>query len=246
MMNIEVQFLPLPLELDFLSSRTVVVIDVLRATSVMVHAMAEGAAEVVPVATVEEAFQRAKSYPAGTTLLGGERESRKIEGFDLGNSPREYGAERVEGKRLILTTTNGTRAFQLACAGYEVIAGSFFNIEAVVRRCVQLNRDLLIFLSGDRGNFSIEDAACAGMLVEGILKKSEKRVSLTDAAHCALILYQRLQENLLGAFHLSRHGKELIDIGAADDLLYCTQVNITSLVPTFRDGVIRSPIPRDA
>ncbi len=239
MMTIDVQLLPFPLDPEFLSSRTVVVIDVLRATSVMVQAVAEGAVEIVPVAAVEEAFQRARSYPAGTTLLGGERESRTIEGFNLGNSPREYIAERVKGKRLILTTTNGTRAFQLVSKGYEVMAGSFFNIDATAQRCVQSNRDLLIFLSGDRGNFSIEDAACGGMLVEEILKKSENRVGLADAAHCALILYQRFEENLLGAFHLSRHGKELIDVGAADDLIYCAQTNITSLVPTLRDGVIK-------
>src|SRR3972149_10756046 len=119
-MNIDIQLLPLPLDPDFLSPRTVVVIDVLRATSVMVHAMLEGAIEIGPVATVEEAFQKAKAYPSGTTLLGGERGSLKIEGFDLGNSPREYVAERVKGKRLILTTTNGTRAFQLVSAGSEV------------------------------------------------------------------------------------------------------------------------------
>ena len=119
------------------------------------------------------------------------------------------------------------------------MVGSFFNIEATARRCLQLNRDLLIFLSGDEGNFSVEDAVCGGMLIEEILKKGEKRVGLMDAAHGALILYQRFEENLLGAFHLSRHGKELIDIGAAEDLLYCTQTNLTSLVPTFRNGVIR-------
>jgi 2-phosphosulfolactate phosphatase len=216
-----------------------VVIDVLRATSVIVHAMSEGAIEIVPVATVEDAFQKVKAYPSGTTLLGGERESRKVEGFDLGNSPREYAAERVKGKRLILTTTNGTKAFHFVSAGSEVMVGSFFNIEATARRCVQLKRDLLIFLSGDEGNFSIEDAVCGGMLIEEILKKEAKRIGLTDAAHCALILYQRFEENLLGAFHLSRHGKELIDIGAAEDLLYCTQTDITALVPTFRDGVIK-------
>jgi len=238
-MNIDLQLLPLPLNPDFLSRRAVVVIDVLRATSVIVHAMSEGAIEIVPVATVEDAFQKVRAYPPGTTLLGGERESRKIEGFDLGNSPREYVAERVKGKRLILTTTNGTKAFHFVSAGSEVMVGSFFNIGATARRCVQLKRDLLIFLSGDEGNFSIEDAVCGGMLIEGILKKEEKRTGLTDAAHCALIFYQRFEENLLGAFHLSRHGKELIDIGAAEDLLYCTQTDITALVPTFRDGVIK-------
>jgi 2-phosphosulfolactate phosphatase len=119
------------------------------------------------------------------------------------------------------------------------MAGSFFNIEATVRRCLQLDRNLLFFLSGDEGSFSIEDAVCGGMMIDGILKGTERHIGLTDAAHGALILYQRFEENLLGAFHLSHHGKELIDIGAGEDLLYCTQTDITSLVPTFRDGVIK-------
>ena len=89
-MDIDIQFIPSPPHPKLLSNRVVVVIDVLRATSVMVHALSEGALEIIPVATVEEAFQRVKTFPSGTTLLGGERESRKIEGFDLGNSPKEY------------------------------------------------------------------------------------------------------------------------------------------------------------
>src|SRR4030066_2262346 len=120
-MRIDIQLIPLPPKSNFLLKRAVVVIDVLRATSVIVHAMSEGAIEIVPVATVEDAFQKVKAYPPGTTLLGGERGSRKIEGFDLGNSPREYVAERVRGKRLILTTTNGTRAFHLVSSGSEVM-----------------------------------------------------------------------------------------------------------------------------
>src|SRR4030065_2456502 len=110
-MEVDVQFLPVGPPFEFLSNRAVGVIDVLRATSVIVHAISRGAMEIIPVITVDEAFRMAKNFPAGTTLLGGERGSRKIPGFDLGNSPREYVAEKVRGKRLILTTTNGTQAF---------------------------------------------------------------------------------------------------------------------------------------
>ena len=102
---------PCPPNPNLLSNRVVVVIDVLRATSVMAHAMSQGALEIIPVATVEEAFQMAKVFPRGSIILGGERESKNIPGFDLGNSPTEYVAERVRGKKFILTTTNGTKAF---------------------------------------------------------------------------------------------------------------------------------------
>ena len=238
-MNIDIQLIPFPLNPEMLSERVVIVIDVLRATSVITHALSQGALEIFPVATVEEAFQFAKTFPPGTTLLGGEKDTRRIEGFDLGNSPKEYIAEKVKEKRLILRTTNGTKAFHLVSSGKEVMVCSFFNIRAVAKRCVEIERDLLIFPSGDEGNFSLEDTVCGGMLIDLIIKRGKKPIALTDAAHAAHILYQRFEANLLEAFHLSHHGNKLIDLRLGDDLLYCAQTDITPLVPIFRDGVIR-------
>jgi 2-phosphosulfolactate phosphatase len=238
-MHIDIQFLPFSPDPSTLSRRTIVVIDVLRATSVIVHAISQEALEVLPVATVEEAFQLAKNFSQGATLLGGERGSKKIEGFDLGNSPREYIAEKVKGKRLILTTTNGTKAFHSVSSGKEIMAGSFFNIGATARRCLDLGQDLLIFPSGDEGRFSLEDTVCGGMLIDRILNKGKRRVTLTDASQSALILYQRFKKNLVEAVHLSTHGRDLIERGFEDDLAYCAQIDITDIVPTFRNGVIR-------
>ena len=238
-MHIDILFVPSPLNPDFLSNRAVVVIDVLRATSVMVHAMSQGTIEIIPVGTVEEAFQMAKTFPRGTTLLGGERGSRKIEGFDLGNSPKEYVAEKVKGRRLILTTTNGTKAFRLVSSGREIMVGSFFNIGATAQRCFELNKDLLIFPSGDEGNFSLEDTVCGGMLIDVILRKGGKTIGLTDSSCAAHLLYQRFRDQLVEALRLSNHGKDLIDLGLGDDLPYCTQTDIIDLVPIFREGVIK-------
>jgi 2-phosphosulfolactate phosphatase len=208
----------------------------------MVQAMSQGASEIIPLATVEEAFQMAKAFPKGFILLGGERESKNIPGFDLGNSPKEYAAERVKGKKLILTTTNGTRAFHVVSSGKEILAGSFLNIGAVAQRCLELNRDLFIFPSGDGGKFSLEDTLCGGMLIDLITRKEKEHLSLTDASYSAQILYQRFKDNLLEAFHLSHHGKELINRGFEDDLAYCAQIDMTDIVPVFRDGVIRVPL----
>jgi 2-phosphosulfolactate phosphatase len=238
-MHIDIRFLPSPLTPDSLSNRAVVVIDVLRATSVMVHALSEGAMEVIPVATVEEALQRVKVFTSGSALLGGERGSRKIVGFDLGNSPKEYIADRVRGKRLILTTTNGTKALHLVASGEEIMVGSFFNIGATARRCLELDKDLLIFPSGDRGEFSLEDTVCGGMLIDLILRGRKGPFVLTDASHTALILYQRFEGNLSEAFHLSFHGRELADLGLGDDLLYCARTNVTEIVPIFKEGIIK-------
>jgi 2-phosphosulfolactate phosphatase len=241
MMQIDIQLLPSPPNPQIVSNCTIVVIDVLRATSVIVYAMSKGALEIIPVAEVEEAFQIARTFPSGTTLLGGERRNQKIPGFDLGNSPEEYVSEKVEGKRLILTTTNGTKAFHLVSLGENILVGSFFNIEAIAKKCLKLERDLLIFPSGASGVFSLEDTICGGMLIERIIQREKKFISLTDASQCAWILYKRFENNLSEAFHLSHHGKELVSRGFGDDLTYCAQIDMTDTVPEFKDGVIRVP-----
>jgi 2-phosphosulfolactate phosphatase len=238
-MHIDIQFLPFSPDPSTLSQKTIAVIDVLRATSVIVHAISQGALEVIPVATVEEAFQSAKHFLQGATLLGGERGSKKIEGFDLGNSPREYVREKVEGKRVILTTTNGTKAFHSVSSGKEIMAGSFFNIGATARRCLDLNRDILLFPSGDGGRFSLEDTVCGGMLIDRIIKIGGESVSLTDAAHSAHILYRRFEANLIETFYVSSHGRDLVAKGFETDLAFCAQIDITDIVPMFRDGIIK-------
>ena len=238
-MHIHIQLLPFPPAPNLVSDRVVAVIDILRATSVMVQAISQGAREIIPVETVEKAFQLAKTFPPNTTLLGGERESRKIEGFDLGNSPREYQGEKVRGKRLILTTTNGTKAFHAVSSGKKVLVGSFLNITAVAERCFELNQDLFIYLSGDEGNFSLEDTVCGGMLIDRIIKKGKRSFPLTDASRSAHILFQKFEANIVESFHLSQHGRNLVDRGFEEDLSYCAQVDTINMVPVFKDGVIR-------
>jgi 2-phosphosulfolactate phosphatase len=208
----------------------------------MVHAMSQEALEIIPVATVEEAFRVAKVFQRGSIILGGERESKKIPGFDLGNSPKEYVAERVKGKKLILTTTNGTKAFDLVSSGKEILVGSFFNIGATAKRCLELDRDLFIFPSGDEGSFSLVDTICGGMLIDLITQKRTRHFTLTDASCCAQILYQKFKDNLLETFHLSSHGKELINRGFGEDLVYCAQIDRMDIVLEFKDGVITLPL----
>jgi 2-phosphosulfolactate phosphatase len=238
-MHVHTQLLPFPPVANFVSNRVVVVIDILRATSVMVQALSQGAREIIPVKTVEEAFQLAKTFPSNTTLLGGERGSRKIEGFDLGNSPREYQSEKVRDKRLILTTTNGTKAFHAVSSGKNVLVGSLLNLSAVAERCFELDRDLLIYPSGDEGNFSLEDTVCGGMLIDRIIKKRGKSLTLTDASRSAHILFQKFEANLVEPFYLSQHGRDLVGRGFEEDLPFCAQMDTTNLVPVFKDGVIR-------
>ena len=238
-MEIDIQLLPIAPDPASLSNRSVVVLDILRATSVIVHALSQGAKEFIPVLSIEEAFEKRKAFPPGSTLLGGEKDTRAIEGFDLGNSPREYLSERIRDKRVILRTTNGTRAFHLISSAREVMVGSFFNLKAVARRCVELDLDLLIFPSGDEGRFSIEDTVCGGMIIDWIIKSGKRKFVLTDASNGALILFKRFENNLVEAFRLSHHGNKLIRLGKEEDLPYCARTNLIQLVPVFKDGVIR-------
>lgn len=237
-MQIDLRLVPEPPDASLISDRTVVVIDVLRATSVMVHAMAQGAGEIHPVHTVEEALAKRETFPLGTAVLGGERGSRRIEGFDLGNSPREYVAKIVRGKRLILTTTNGTRAFRAVSRGKEILVASFLNVQAVVRRCLESGRDLFFFPAGDRGQFSLEDTVCAGMIIDRIVSRGKTSFLITDQAQAARFLYQRFQTNLVEALRISDHGKELMDLGFEEDLRYCARTDLIALAPTFRGGVV--------
>jgi 2-phosphosulfolactate phosphatase len=211
--------------------------------------LSQGALEIIPTKTAEEAFHTARTFPSGTTLLAGERGNRKIPGFDLGNSPKEYVSEKVKGKRLILTTTNGTKALHLVSSGKEVLVGSFLNIGALAKRCIELEKDLFVFPSGASGDFSLEDTICGGMLIESIIQKEKKSIFLTDASQCARVLCKRFESNLLDAFRLSHHGNELINHGFGDDLAFCGQIDITDTVPVFKDGVIRvalAPASRQA
>ncbi len=238
-MKIDIHLVPTAPIASSLSHHVVVVIDVLRASSVIVQAISQGVTEVIPVTTVEEAFQKAKTFRPGTTLLGGERGSRKIEGFDLGNSPREYRSETVSGKRLILTTTNGTKAFSTVSSAQSVLVGSFFNISAVAGRCLDLAQNVLIYPAGDEGRFSLEDTVCGGMLIDLMTKKGGGPFVLSDAARSAHILFERFEEDLVRSFYLSQHGRDLVERGFEEDLSYCAQVDRTDIVPIFQDGVIR-------
>ena len=238
-MRIDTNLIPSSSPLQDLVNQSIVVIDVLRATSVMVQALSSGVKEIIPVTTVEEAFRLAKSFPLETRLLGGERESLKVAGFDLGNSPREYITARVKGKSLVLTTTNGTKAFHAVSSGKTILVGSLLNVSAVVQRCLHQAGDVLLVTSGDEGGLSLEDTVCGGMIIDRLIHLGKPPIELTDASQMALIAYQRFQRDLMEALRLSHRGRILIELGLGEDLPFCAQTDTTVLVPMFKDGVVR-------
>lgn len=214
-----------------------VVVDVLRATSTIVTAFMHGCKSIVPVAEVEEAFQLANGRMAGA-LIGGERGGLAVEGFDLGNSPQEYTSTRVRGQTIILTTTNGSRAFRSLPEDTMGLVASFLNMGAATRYCLGQGRDVVFIPSGREGGFSLEDTACAGAIVEMIRKQLRDTTHITDAALASEILYDHFRGKLVEMFQSSVHGRYLMEIGVKADLEYCAQIDVTDVVPIYRDGKI--------
>ena len=212
-----------------------VVIDVLRATTTIIEALSNGCTEVIPAVSVDEAFSLAKTLPRDERLIGGERGGLKVKGFDLGNSPREYTRDLVSGKRVVLTTTDGTKALRSLAGCEHVLAAGFTNAHVVVERCMALKADPFIVPAGKKGRFSLEDVVCGGMMM-GLFER--EGVALTDSARAAGILYKTFAPNLLEMARTCEHGKELIRVGLEDDLAFCVRTNVSSCVPVFKKGSV--------
>lgn len=234
-MRADIQFIPRNVAANKAEGKLFVVIDVLRTTTTIIEAISNGCTEMIPVGTVEEAFDLAKRFPRTDTLIGGERDGLKVDGFNLGNSPREYSRDIVAGKRVILTTTNGTKALQWVAGCEKVLVGGFTNAHAVVQRCRAFKADPVIVPAGLRGNFSLEDVVCGGMMIT-LLEKNG--IGLTDGARAARMLYKAFSHDLQEMARISEHGRELIQLGLEEDLAFCVQTNISSSVPVFRKGSI--------
>jgi len=237
-MRVDVHFEPAASLADRTGS-TVVVIDVLRATSSIVEALANGAQGVFPVPSTEEAIRLASSLGREDTILCGEARGLIIEGFDLGNSPREFSAERVAGKRLVMSTTNGTRAFFLVEDAVRVLACSFMNLSAVAAEVMGAS-SIVVVCAGKEGLFSLDDAVCAGALVQRIRTAAGTDVELNDAAMGAveMALTFRVNAHFLASTSTGRH---LIEIGLREDLKICAEIDRHSVVPEMDDRVIKLP-----
>ncbi len=228
---VEVCLSPLLLANFSLSNKTVVVVDILRATSVITTALAEGMTAIYPVETVEEAHRLQQRRP--TALLGGERHSRRIADFDLDNSPLAY--HGLAGREVIFTTTNGTRALWMSKDAEEVIIGSFLNLGAVARYLSRSPRPVLIFCAGRKNHVNIEDTLFAGALVERL---SETHAPANDAARIARDFYRLHRTHLEGALREAAHARRLMEQSYAKDIQYVAQVDQYDVVPRFADGRI--------
>ena len=222
-----------------LKDKNVVVVDVLRTSTTMVAGLTNGAKEIIPTEDVATAGLIGRNSQ-GHSLLCGERNGKIIEGFNLGNSIKEYSPERVNGKTLIFSSTNGTPAFMKAKFARNCIILAFTNISRVVEYLTKLNEDFIILCSGKSGEFSLEDTACSGMLIYQLTQKNMKqKYVLTDSALASTKLYSSYKKSLVKLMQDSEHGKFLIQIGNGDDLEECAKVDTCNCLPILRNGVIK-------
>jgi len=237
-MLLETFSLPNLVNSEDLTRKTVIVLDILRATTNIVSALANGCKEIIPTITVEEALDSAKKFSPSTVLLGGERKRLRIEGFDLGNSPWEYSQDFVQDKTIVFTTTNGTKAIRKANSASWVLIGSFLNASAVADHSLSLGKDIVILCSGTVSRFSLEDSVAAGYIINYLAQK-EKGLDLDDLSIALKELYLSYANRLSEALSISQNGKALVELGKSEDIQAAVQLNTCSVVPFFQDDKIK-------
>jgi 2-phosphosulfolactate phosphatase len=237
-MRADLFLIPVPDIEQRLSGKTLVIIDVLRASTTICQALKSGARAVIPALGPSEAAEMRSKIGLETTLLGGERNGVKIDNFDLGNSPYEYTEDKVKGKTVIFTTSNGTKGYNRAASSKLIITGALVNISCVVQRAAQAGQDLVILCSGQDGDFSIEDTLCGGMLLHKLQAEEKIELELNDASSLALLLYRSNSRSLNQTIARGEHGRYLAKIGFEKDVVLATQIDSLLVLPILKDSRI--------
>jgi 2-phosphosulfolactate phosphatase len=232
--RVDVAFTPAALQPAALAGATALVIDVLRASTTMVTAIAHGCLAMLPVAEVDEAHRRARGLPGA--LLAGERGGDPPEGFDLGNSPLEFTRERVAGRTIVFTTSNGTRALLAARPATAVGVAGFVNLAAAADWALAQGRDLVVVCAGELGTRSVEDEACAGLLVDRLLS-IEPEATAGPAAMEAAGAARPYAKDLARLAQDAPHARSLTSRGRGPDVAACLARDTFGLVPLYRADV---------
>lgn len=219
-----------------------VVIDVLRATTTIATALAAGAEAVQVFADLESLRQTSAAWPESARLLAGERGGQAVDGFDLGNSPLSYTPERVQGKRIFMSTTNGTRALQQVQSAPVVVTAALINLAAVVKFLQQGGFETLWLVgSGWQGSYSLEDTVCGGAIAAQLGVASHPQWIGNDEVVAAVALYHQWQANLLGLLKQASHGQRLLNLGQQyeADLEHCSALSTLHILPWQKEmGVL--------
>jgi 2-phosphosulfolactate phosphatase len=243
--HLNVYALPKFADPEELAGGTVVVIDVLRASTTIIYALQAGAKAVIACGEIDEARRIAAGFSPNEKILGGERGGVPIGGFDLGNSPEEYTPERVRGKTVIFTTTNGTRALIHAKRARQIVFGAFVNATAVVQHLIG-QEDVHLLCAGTDGQPTDEDIILAGMLVEKLQRRGGAQYKLNDQAIAACELWRHTleiiqlpmtetpePEPLAEMLRHSLGGRNLVSLGMDRDILAAARIDRFAIVPQF-------------
>jgi 2-phosphosulfolactate phosphatase len=231
MKRVDVCLSPDLMHLYTVADRTVVVVDILRATSCMVTAFAHGIKSIIPYAKLEDCMARKDAE----CFTAGERDGKKVDGFDLGNSPFEYMDKNLKGKSIAFTTTNGTQAIVKSKGAREIIIGSFLNISAVANHLQKGENSVLIVCAGWKGKVNLEDTLFAGALIELLKDTFEPECDAPLAAHH---LYTLAKSNMLEFLKPSSHVKRLARLGIEKDIEFCLTLDHYSVVPVLKDDAL--------
>jgi len=211
----------------------VVIIDILRASSAICTAFANGASEIIPVAEVSEA----KLYKSKGYLVAAERDGYVLDFADFGNSPFNFTREKVEGRTIVYSTTNGTGIINLASSAYMTVIGSFLNIGALTRWLLNQERDVLLFCAGWKNRFNIEDTLCAGAIAEKILLSSIYS-TICDSTIAAIDLWSLAKNDLPGYIEKVAQRTRLRDKGLDDCIDFCITADFTEKIPVIKNGIL--------
>jgi len=238
MRTIDVHFTPDECDEDAVKDRTAVIIDVLRTSTTIAMALSNGCKEVIPARSVEAALELGATLDKSVTLLCGERDCQRMEGFHLGNSPLEYTRNRVGGRTLILSTTNGTSAITSVESVRDVLIGSFVNFRSILDVILRPTGDVSFVCAGRSGCFALEDAVCAGMFVASLTEALEGGVELNDGAAAAQVLYKKYARRIPAAVEGSEAGRNLARLGFVEDIEIAAKIDSIPVVPMFKEGRI--------
>ena len=246
-MRLDVFFTPNQVKVPDTQGRLVIIVDVLRASTTVATALGNGAKTVIPLEGPDEVISRSKEFARSQTLLAGEQKMHPISGFDLGNSPQAFTPEVVEGKTILITTTNGTRALLGVQGARDIVIASYVNFTAVLammKVAASSDTDIAIICAGEEGSFTLEDAACAGRYVRAIPKRAA--LAVNDAAAASVLIEKKYGDNIAKVFKESTHGQALQSAGFGDDLAAAAEVDSYPVVPIWQDRQITKLGPERA
>lgn len=227
-MNIEVCYTPQAYNLFHKDESIVVVIDIFRATSAIVTAFYNGVSKMIPVATVEEA----KEYQQNGYLAAAERNGEMIEGFELGNSPFGYMNNKVKGKTIAISTTNGTQAIEASRKASKILVGSFLNLDVLCEYLAEQKKDVILVCAGWKNKFNLEDTIFAGAIVEKLTTESGFEITC-DSAIASKHLYNIAKQDLFEFLSNSSHRNRLAKLDLERDIKYCLTPNQCPVIPVM-------------